>query len=69
MFSFPFVNTPTWADILFEKLKAETGGMNLRNILCIALARYLGNLSPLYPQLPYQNYLPISASFDLKRVV
>ena len=26
MFSFPYVNTPTWADVLFEKLKAETWG-------------------------------------------
>ena len=26
MFSLPYVNTPTWADILFEKLRAETGG-------------------------------------------
>ena len=26
MFSFPYVNTLTWADILFEKIRPETGG-------------------------------------------
>ena len=42
MFSFPYVNTLTWADILIEKLRLETGNeFEKKNSL-------LGTISPLY---------------------
>ena len=39
MFCFPYVNTLTWADILFKKLRPETEGWIWK--IPFALARYL----------------------------
>ena len=70
MFSFPYVNTQTWADILFEKL---TGGEFEKHSLHYLGRYFVANLSyfmgELTPQLLYQNYLCISASFGVKSVL
>ena len=70
MFSFPYLNTLTWADILFEKLRSETEEWIWKTLF--ALARYFVAtlayfmLGELTPQLFYQSYLPILASFGVK---
>ena len=65
--SFPYINTPNWADILLETLRPETGGWNWK--IPFALARYFdATLSYFMEELTPQNYLPISASFGVKRV-
>ena len=36
MFSLPYVNTLTWADILFEELRPKTGGRILKTTFVLA---------------------------------
>ena len=70
MFSFPYVNTLTWADILFEKLRPETGGWIWKTLfasLHYFVLLYEGaDPSALLSEFIY---LPILASFDVKRVL
>ena len=61
--------TLTWADILFEKLRPEPGEYIWKTPLgwiSIILTYFMGEVTP---QLFYQNYLLISGSFGVKRVL
>ena len=61
--------TLTWADILFEKLRPETEEYIWKTPLgwlSIILTYFMGEVTP---QLFYQNYLLISDSFGVKRVL
>ena len=57
MFNFPYVDS---------YLGRYEWGMNLKNTRSITLSYFMGELTP---QLFYQNYLRISASFGIKIVL
>ena len=63
MFSLPYVDFELGRYII-QKVKTRNREMNLKNTLCITLSYSMGDLTP---QLFYQNYLPISPSFGVKK--
>ena len=72
MYSFLYVNILIWADMLFQKLRPETGVQIWKTQFALARC-FVANLCyfmrKLTSQLFYQNYLPISISFSVKRVL
>ena len=64
MFSFPYVNSLTWADILFEKLKL---GDDFEKHPLHYFILLNGGVEP-SAILSEFRYLPISDSFGVKRV-
>ena len=65
MFNFAYVDSYLGRYIIW-KVKTRNRGMNLKNTLSITLSYFMGELTP---QLFYQNYLRISASFGIKIVL